>query len=356
MLPVISVVLHPGAQSRAAAAAVNVRPNASFAAFTECGNCECMMPYALVLLGAVLAQVPAYGRAPAAHPRWEEFIGGFGPRAVRQLLPPASKRVLAHETAETWAASGWNAFRWGMGPADVADRLRDSGGDFRVSAAEVWDECLEVRDNPFDTRCFVYDDHAFMLLGSAPTVEFGFIDDRLSSIRLFLHPRGKRFYSSEIGDKLFTQLLGLLRNEYGPASLEYTPPITKKDGRTSAMRAAQWTSEPRHALKCLPPVRCHNRRGPPGFEIWTWVSLDTSPDLPEGRGDIVLTYMEERWNDHIIQRLQGVADSHWPKSRGACRAVHSGQKTHGRAADSDVKKLRGVCLSFHSNRKGSERQ
>src|SRR5437763_748923 len=83
----------------------------------------------------------------------------------------------------------------------------------RVSAPDVWDECLEVRDNPFDSRCFIYDDHAFILLGSAPTVEFDFIDDRLSSIRLFLHPRGKRFYSREIGEKVFTQLLGLLRNE-----------------------------------------------------------------------------------------------------------------------------------------------
>jgi hypothetical protein len=306
-----------------------------------------MMLSALILLGVVLAQAPTDEGAPPAHARWEAFIGGYGPGADRHALPSTSKRVLAREPATTWAASGWNAFRWGMGPADVADRLRDSSGDFRVSAAEVWDECLEVRDNPFDTRCFVYDDHAFMLLGSAPTVEFDFIDDRLSSIRLFLHPHGKRFYSSEIGDKLFTQLLGLLRNEYGPASLEYTPP---------KMRSAQWESEPRHGLKCLPPLRCHNRRGPPGFEIWTWVSLDTSPDLPDGRGDVVLTYTEERWNDHIIQRLQGVADSHWPKSRGACRAVHSGQKAHGRAADSDVKKLRGVCLSLHSDGKGSERQ
>jgi hypothetical protein len=315
-----------------------------------------MMPYALVLLGAVLAQVPTYGRARAAHPRWEEFIGGFGPGADRQLLPPASKRVLAHEPAETWAASGWNTFRWGMGPADVADRLRDSGGDFRVSAPDVWDECLEVRDNPFDSRCFIYDDHEFILLGSAPTVEFDFIDDRLSSIRLFLHPRGTRFYSREIGEKLFTQLLGLLRNEYGPASLEYDPPIRKKDGRTSVLRSARWESEPRRAPRCLPPLRCRERLGPPGFEIDTWVSLDTSPDLPEGRGNVVLRYMEERSNDHIVQRLQGVAGSHWPKSKSVCPALQSGQKAHSLAADSDVKKLRGVCLSFHSNRKRSERQ
>jgi hypothetical protein len=195
-----------------------------------------------------------------------------------------------------------------MGPADVADRVRDRRGDFRVGAAVAWEECHASKEYPFSSYCDIDEDHAFTLLGSAPSIEFNFIDDRLSAVTLRLYTREKRFLSHDEGEKLFSELRTLLSIDYGPPYFEYKP--ERGDGGTSDLRSVQWKSEPSYGRREQPPTR--------GFELELQAMLFTSPTLPGGRADVTLEYAEEGRSDHFNRRARGGAP------------------------DSEVKKLRGV--------------
>ena len=128
-----------------------------------------MVPGTLVVLVALLAQIvpPDFARHPSRK-LWRDGISGWGPEVTAAWMAKRTPRT-------SWTRRGWNAFRWGMGPADVADRLRDANGDFRASAPEGWDICVSVKGaEPAEARCYVhFEDHALMLWGAAVSPEFG---------------------------------------------------------------------------------------------------------------------------------------------------------------------------------------
>ena len=107
-----------------------------------------MVPGTLVVLVALLAQIvpPDFARRPSRK-LWRDGISGWGPEVTAAWMAKRTPRT-------SWTRRGWNAFRWGMGPADVADRLRDANGDFRASAPEGWDICVSVKGaEPPEARC-----------------------------------------------------------------------------------------------------------------------------------------------------------------------------------------------------------
>jgi hypothetical protein len=267
-----------------------------------------MLLSVLGLLAAGVAQVSAIKPgAPAANNEEQ------GSKLLEDLknVPVGGSRLSRRTPTATWSPSGWNAFRWGMGPGDVADRLRAKGGDFRITAAEVLTGCSSTRNWKFMFTCFVFDDHALRVLDVEPSMDVQFIDDRLAAITLTFDPRTKKFFTAEEGERLFTQLRALFEKEYGPPSFEYTPPqpLRRDDGLASNMWSLEWKESRHFGSAERPPTR--------GFEVTLGGRFTTSPLLPGGRGDVDLQYAEEGHSDHFNGRARGEpAASESSKLRG----------------------------------------
>jgi len=269
------------------------------------------MPNTLFLLAVVLAQIVPPGSAGRPSRKlWREEAPQRGPdpgsawRAKR--LPRAS-----------WAPGGWNTLRWGMGPADVGERLRDPKGAFRVRSPQSWDFCIFVHGSLTETRCYVYfEDHALRVRGAAVSLEFVFEDDALDSINLRLRPRDRQAFSGVAGEKLFAALQRQFTTEYGLPSRLYEPPDATWRAETRRLRAAEWLAG----------------KGPKrhGSEIaleWSWsvalanetvarsapASYFVSPESPGGRSDVTVSYRREHWRDRNAQRALAAANESWSR-------------------------------------------
>ena len=306
-----------------------------------------MVSNALLLVAVVLAQVvpPDF----INHPSRKLWRG-----SIPIELESSAEWMLQRTPIESWAPAGWNAFRWGMGPADVADRLRAADGDFRVTQQPVW-ICGMPSGSSTMSRCSVYlEDHALTLVGLAVSPEFVFTDGRLESITLRLHPRTKDAFSRDVAEKMFADLLNLFGEEYGAPSSEPDSSEWRNRQGTAGWRHVDWNYR-------LPPAR---RSSGLGFEIGLRVSWEVfdraqpdavaaswyyvKPGLPGGRAWLTLSYSEQDWMARHVGRARVDADPEWTKFQCVLPSVRSPRKAG--VSDSEVKKLRGVCVSARPRR------
>ena len=227
-----------------------------------------------------------------------ELCGGLPHNWVQVGRSRISKRT----PSATWSQSGWNAFRWGMGPHDVEDRLRSKKGEFRSQNERALADCCTMGSSAVFT-CEA-DDLAFTLLGVGPSLRFTFIDDRLAKVSLLMvsapassdHP----LLTAAEGELLFTRLRELLVHEHGSPryDVDRTRPARSDKEREFNILWVEW-SEPLSYPE-RPPSR--------GFEIKLETTLIVDPAdhfHPGGLGSVTVEYSEEWFESHLRGRLQG---------------------------------------------------
>jgi hypothetical protein len=213
-----------------------------------------------------------------------------GPPDVKTIPVPES-RLKKRIPSSMWSRAGWNTFRWGMGPEDVADRLRDQHGGFRSAD---W-ECKTTTPWTFAVSCWV-DDHAFAILDFRPMMDFAFIDGRLAEVTFSFYPTGRKFLAREEGETLFKQLHDLLEKEFGPPQHEFdTPPTTAPSGVQVNSKHADWDTP--FSFRPNPDSR--------GFEVHLSAWLIKLPRVAGGKANVDLVYSEERYSDHFNGRARG---------------------------------------------------
>jgi hypothetical protein len=244
----------------------------------------------LVPICLVAAGVASEGRVQQSKEAAQESY--FSP------LPRA--RIGTQTPVTAWSRAGWNAFRWGMGPRDVADRLRDNAGGFRVRDPDVWTDCEVSTRHAFSSYCEVQDtaEHAFTILGLKPTlIQFNFIDDRLSEIGIWLGTSRPGSLNRDEGEHLFTQLLDSLTSQNGTPSYQSRYP-PRQTGNSSARDVELWTIQWETA-HVYPGER--KPRSTRGFDVKLEVVLKRAANW----GEVQLAYSEEHGDDHFNGRARG---------------------------------------------------
>lgn len=130
--------------------------------------------------------------------------------------PPDSPAPTGRTEPTTWAKDGWQTLRWGMGPADVNERLRDPKGVVRATRNLDCDD----DDGDIDDCYLRSGSSAFTLLNSpvkGPDCQFR--GGRLVEVTLDLNTK-----DAEAAARNFNDLRELLRTKYGRES-----PLKKKD-------------------------------------------------------------------------------------------------------------------------------
>ena len=104
------------------------------------------------------------------------------------------------------------------------------------------------------------------------------------------------FFSLKEGEALFSQLHDVLLKEHGPPYNEFdTPPTTGANGVRVRSKDANW--ETPFSLQPNPDAR--------GFEVHLSATLIALPKVPGGRGNVKVSYSEERYTDHFNKRAGG---------------------------------------------------
>ena len=144
--------------------------------------------------------------------------------AVALLLTSASVGDLEplpapsdHFPAQSWAPTGWLAFRWGMGFGDVLDVLKNSDEPFRVARGFACDDTAGFRGMTRNKEvldladCWMEpESHSFEFVGERPLVAFGFWKKRLYTVTMFVTS-----HSFDVHAQRLATVLASIRGEYG---------------------------------------------------------------------------------------------------------------------------------------------
>lgn len=127
--------------------------------------------------------------------------------------------MLAIALAATPAArgaseSGWNVFRWGLKPDDVAERLRSNFGALKSPRCKATE-----KDHPALSRVLScswdFEDDRFVVFGLHPdSLHFDYFDGQLYSVTLFFRP------SQDVVLQQFMDVRANLLEQYGVPSNE----------------------------------------------------------------------------------------------------------------------------------------
>jgi hypothetical protein len=128
--------------------------------------------------------------------------------ADRKKVP--EKLLTGRTKPGTWEKTGWNVFRWGMGPADVRQRLQDKTGNFQAFEAPDC-EFSAGAEAQFSYSCYLSSSqHVFRVGAMAPSLFFGFMDGKLWEVSVYF-----RSTSRQAVRQTFETFQGLLSKEYG---------------------------------------------------------------------------------------------------------------------------------------------
>lgn len=139
-------------------------------------------------------------------------------------LPPLQLVSVADAAKKTpskvWSSFGWNDFRWGMGPGDVAALMSKKDGDFRCSSFEC--EKTDIRENSFGCHSDG-NQHSFTVLGASPALSFEFFAGELWEVLFMFSP------DVEAGRSMFRALEAKLVEKYGKPTYRRDVDLSSRD-------------------------------------------------------------------------------------------------------------------------------